>query len=60
PRVADKVYEHLFNNFDAEATPPILPDLTQTAHALHLAVQKLREDPEVSFKRWAPFVHYGL
>jgi hypothetical protein len=38
----------------------IYEDLTRAAEALHLAVAKLREEPNISFKRWVPFVHYGL
>jgi hypothetical protein len=45
---------------DANADVPILPDLTKAAEALHIAVAKLRADPSVSFRRWVPFVHYGL
>jgi hypothetical protein len=59
-KIADKFYEHLFKNCDPNSTPPVLPDLKQAAKALHLAVAKLREDPSIPFRRWVPFVHYGL
>ncbi|KAJ7642502.1 CHAT domain-containing protein [Mycena polygramma] len=60
PNIADMFYEQLFKHCDPAADPPMFPDLTQTAKALHLAVAKLRKDPDISFKRWVPFVHYGL
>ncbi|KAJ7089999.1 CHAT domain-containing protein [Mycena epipterygia] len=60
PKIAESFYEHLFKGCDAKANPPILPDLTKAAEALHVAVTKLRADPSVPFSRWVPFVHYGL
>jgi hypothetical protein len=39
PKIADTFYEHLFKNFDPYSNPPVLPDLTQAAKALHLAVK---------------------
>ncbi|KAJ7126293.1 CHAT domain-containing protein [Mycena epipterygia] len=60
PKIVDIFYEHLFKNFDPAAEPPILPDLTKAAEALHIAVAKLRADPNVPFSRWVPFVHYGV
>ncbi|KAJ7611908.1 tetratricopeptide repeat-containing protein [Mycena polygramma] len=60
PNIADMFYEHLFRDCDPAVSPPIFPDLTQAAKALHLAVAKLRKDPNISFERWVPFVHYGL
>jgi hypothetical protein len=59
-RIDDTFYEHLFRNCDATCEPPVLPDLTKAAEALHLAVIKLRLEPGITFKRWVPFVHYGL
>ncbi|KAJ7207918.1 hypothetical protein GGX14DRAFT_365951, partial [Mycena pura] len=50
--------EHLFRNVDPNSNPPILPDLRESARALHLAVEKLKG--RVPFARWIPFVHYGL
>ncbi|KAJ7813576.1 CHAT domain-containing protein [Mycena leptocephala] len=60
PKIADTFYEHLFKNCDPNFNPPVLPDLKQAAKALHLAVAKLREEPNMPFRRWIPFVHYGL
>jgi hypothetical protein len=60
PKIADAFYEHLFKNCDLNSNPPVLPDLTQAAKALHLAVEKLREEPNIPFRCWVPFVHYGL
>jgi len=60
PKVADTFYEHLFRNCDPTLSPPIVPDLTEAARALHLAVATLRRDPDIPFMRWVPFVHYGL
>ncbi|KAJ7120831.1 CHAT domain-containing protein [Mycena epipterygia] len=60
PKVADAFYDHLFKNCDAVSNPPILPDLTKAAEALYFAVSKLRKEPGMTFKRWVPFVHYGL
>ncbi|KAJ6605440.1 CHAT domain-containing protein [Mycena vulgaris] len=60
PKVADTFYHELFRTSDAESDPPVPPDLTRAAHALHHSILKLREDPNVPFMRWVPFVHYGL
>ncbi|KAJ7202337.1 CHAT domain-containing protein [Mycena pura] len=60
PKIGDTFYEHLFKNCDPHSNPPVLPDLTQAAKALHLAVAKLRKEPDIPFRRWVPFVHYGL
>ncbi|KAF8193164.1 CHAT domain-containing protein [Mycena galopus ATCC 62051] len=60
PTIADSFYEHLFKNCDPNSNPPVLPDLTQAAKALHVAVANLRKEPDISFRRWVPFVHYGL
>ncbi|KAJ7190799.1 CHAT domain-containing protein [Mycena pura] len=60
PKVADMFYEYLFKNCDPNSNPPVLPDLTQAAEALHVVVAKLRKEPNITFGRWVPFVHYGL
>ncbi|KAJ7110931.1 CHAT domain-containing protein [Mycena epipterygia] len=60
PKIADSFYEHLFRNCDVNSEPPVLPDLTEAAYALHLAVMKLRDEPDIPFTRWVPFVHYCL
>ncbi|KAJ7867030.1 CHAT domain-containing protein [Mycena leptocephala] len=54
PQVAGNVYAHLLK------TSP--PDLTRAAEALHLAVQKLREQSgeKKSFLHWVPFIHFGV
>ncbi|KAJ6551243.1 CHAT domain-containing protein [Mycena capillaripes] len=56
PKIADTFYEHLFANYDPNSNPPVLPDLTQAAKSLHLAIAKLREEPDISFRRWVPFL----
>ncbi|KAK7051931.1 CHAT domain-containing protein [Favolaschia claudopus] len=60
PRVADAFYGHLFANCDPHVVPPVTPDLTEAARALHIAVKQLRDHGNVDFIRWVPFVHYGL
>ncbi|KAJ7909188.1 CHAT domain-containing protein [Mycena leptocephala] len=60
PKVADTFYEHLFRDCDPSCDPPVTPDLTQAANALHLALGKLRQEPNIPLSRWVPFVHYGL
>ncbi|KAJ7911295.1 CHAT domain-containing protein [Mycena leptocephala] len=54
PQVASDVYAHLL-----EASPL---DPTRAAAALHLAVQKLREQSrgKKSFLHWVPFIHFGV
>ncbi|KAF8135326.1 CHAT domain-containing protein [Mycena galopus ATCC 62051] len=54
PQVASDVYAHLLR-----ASPP---DPTRAAEALHLAIQKLREQPreKKSFLHWVPFIHFGV
>lgn len=60
PKIADAFYEYLFRDCDPSCNPPVTPDLTDAARALHLAVTKLRQEPNISLRRWVPFVHYGL
>ncbi|KAJ7676620.1 CHAT domain-containing protein [Mycena polygramma] len=60
PKVADTFYEYLFQDYKADATNLVRPDLQKTAEALHSAVAKLRKEPDMTFVRWVPFVHYGL
>ncbi|KAJ7076925.1 CHAT domain-containing protein [Mycena epipterygia] len=54
PQVASDVYAHLL-----EVSPP---DPMRAAQALHLAIQKLREQCRVkkSFVHWVPFIHFGV
>ncbi|KAJ7246075.1 tetratricopeptide repeat-containing protein [Mycena rebaudengoi] len=60
PKITDTFYENLFKDCDPNSTPPVVPDLTKSAEALHLAVSQLRKQPGMTFNRWVPFVHYGL
>ncbi|KAJ7108308.1 CHAT domain-containing protein [Mycena epipterygia] len=60
PKIADMFYEHLFKNCDPNSNPQVLPNSRQAAKALHFAVSKLRQEPDIPFRRWVPFVHYGL
>jgi CHAT domain-containing protein len=54
PIVADDVYSHLFKHSQ--------PDATQAAYALHMAAQKLYNEPQgtKSFFSWVPFIHIGI
>ncbi|KAJ7214117.1 CHAT domain-containing protein [Mycena rebaudengoi] len=54
PQVAGDVYAHLL-----ETSPP---DPTRAAEALHLAIQKFREQPrpKKSFLHWVSFIHFGV
>ncbi|KAJ7253870.1 CHAT domain-containing protein [Mycena rebaudengoi] len=60
PKITDTFYENLFKDCDPNSVPPVVPDLTKSAEALHLAVSELRKQPGMTFNRWVPFVHYGL
>jgi CHAT domain-containing protein len=48
--LVDKVYAHLFEGQQ--------PDSTRAAHALHHAVQCLRQQ-SAPFRSWVPFIHMG-
>jgi len=50
PLIAEEVYKGLFNS---------QPDPSYTAHALHVAVRKLR-DTGADFTSWVPFIHLGV
>jgi tetratricopeptide (TPR) repeat protein len=54
PRVAGDSYDYLFRN------GPQNCDYSEAATALNHAVLHLREDPQVTLDRWAPFVHFGI
>ncbi|KAF8970455.1 CHAT domain-containing protein [Flammula alnicola] len=56
PTIADTFYEELFRGPDGK--PALEPDITKSARALYLAVNKLRSQ-NVSFRRWVPFIHMG-
>ncbi|CCL99057.1 uncharacterized protein FIBRA_01068 [Fibroporia radiculosa] len=53
PEVAKSVYEQLFRDGDS-------PDCRQVARALHYAVENLRQQDDISFVSWVPFIHVGL
>ncbi|KAJ6586579.1 CHAT domain-containing protein [Mycena sp. CBHHK59/15] len=40
PAIAKEFYGYIFRNTDAGLDPPVLPDLSESARALHLAVAK--------------------
>jgi CHAT domain-containing protein len=54
PKVAYETYSYLLRNGIDSL------DLFDSATALNRAVLVLREDPEVTVDRWAPFVHFGI
>ncbi|KAG2008742.1 hypothetical protein CC2G_014136 [Coprinopsis cinerea AmutBmut pab1-1] len=54
PIVADIFYQHLFRNGSDS-----LPDITDAAYGLHLAVKELRNLGR-PFHHWVPFVHHGV
>ncbi|KAJ6527732.1 CHAT domain-containing protein, partial [Mycena capillaripes] len=59
-KITDTFYEYLFKDCGSNPIHSVVPDLTKAAEALHLAVAKLRKEPGMTFKRWVPFVHYGI
>jgi hypothetical protein len=58
PKVADSFYGYLFQE-NAPAITTADRHVTQTAHALHFAISKLRVE-DCSFIRWVPFIHLGI
>ncbi|KAJ6569708.1 CHAT domain-containing protein [Mycena vulgaris] len=52
PRVAEKIYSHLFREGQQ-------PQTSDTAEALQLAVQELKAQ-NVPYERWIPFIHMGI
>jgi DNA-binding MltR family transcriptional regulator len=54
PKVADHTYRYLFRNGIQGLEP------SEAATALNLAILRLREDPDVTVDRWAPFIHFGI
>jgi CHAT domain-containing protein len=50
PKVADNTYQYLLRTLDP----------SDAATALNRAVLALRQDPEVTVDRWAPFIHFGI
>jgi hypothetical protein len=57
PKVAAPFYRHLFQTQDQSTNH--IPDVTEAARALHLAVRELREGG-CSPRRWVPYIHLGL
>ncbi|KAG6371176.1 hypothetical protein JVT61DRAFT_9798 [Boletus reticuloceps] len=51
PVVPRDVYEYLFRNGTR-------PDYREAARALHEAIGDLRDNGEVSFNEWVPFIHH--
>ncbi|KIM80324.1 hypothetical protein PILCRDRAFT_73287 [Piloderma croceum F 1598] len=54
PKVADHTYQYLLRNGKDGLDP------SDAATALNRAVQALREDPDMTIDRWAPFIHFGI
>ena len=54
PMVADRTYQYLFRN-GLHALDP-----SEAATALSRAILCLRDDPNITVDRWAPFVHFGI
>jgi len=54
PKVANRTYRYLFRNGLQGLNP------SEAATALNRAILHLREDPNVTMDRWAPFVHFGI
>ena len=54
PKVAYETYSYLLRNGIDDY------ELSDAATALNHAILALREDPEVTIDRWAPFVHFGI
>jgi tetratricopeptide (TPR) repeat protein len=54
PKVAEHTYQYLFRN-GLDGFDP-----SDAATALNRAVLHLREDPNITVDRWAPFIHFGI
>lgn len=54
PIIAEHTYAYLLRNGLDKI------DLTEAAAALNYAVSRLREDPNITLERWAPFVYFGV
>jgi CHAT domain-containing protein len=54
PIVAEHTYKYLFRN-GLHALDP-----SEAATALNHAILSLRENPDVTVERWAPFIHFGI
>ncbi|PVF92336.1 hypothetical protein CPB86DRAFT_802113 [Serendipita vermifera] len=53
PMVTDEFYRHIMEGGGR-------PDPRKAAEALHMSVQKLRQQPGVQLTDWIPFVHLGV
>ncbi|PVF92657.1 hypothetical protein CPB86DRAFT_801846 [Serendipita vermifera] len=53
PLVTDEFYRHIMREGER-------PDPRKAAEALHMSVQKLRQQPGVQLTDWIPFVHLGV
>jgi CHAT domain-containing protein len=53
-KVAQHIYQYFFRN-GLEGLNP-----SDAAAALNRAILHLREDPNVTVDRWAPFIHFGI
>ncbi|PVF92656.1 TPR-like protein [Serendipita vermifera] len=53
PMVTDEFYRHIMEGGER-------PDPRRAAEALHMSVQKLRQQPGVQLIDWIPFVHLGV
>jgi len=61
PKIADAFYGHLSSlSMSVSPDSPTTLNITHAAHALHVAVTKLREERNCSFRRWVPFIHLGF
>ena len=54
PKIADYTYRYLLRNGMKGLDP------SDAATALNHAVLALREDPDMTIDRWAPFIHFGI
>jgi len=60
PEVAEAFYKYLIENGTTSGRPGI--DTTSAAHALHRAIQTIRQqvgDTEQGLLTWVPYVHFG-
>jgi CHAT domain-containing protein len=53
PKVTDEFYRHMVRDGGR-------PDYRNAAEALHVSVQRLREEQGVQLLDWVPFVHLGV
>lgn len=51
PQVAEDVYRHILKDGK--------PNRKEAAHALHVAVKRLREESKGDLLSWVPFIHIG-